>query len=133
MTNYGERISDRRLYMKLVNHNAWTNGTFLDIDSLGAGGGMGKHLIFANTQDKLSTLLSNSKLWDLIGSIGDYEYKNGLQRKQAIKEFSNEFERLSNNEKAKANTRFIQDTIESIGDVPEMTVIFGESLGEVAQ
>lgn len=43
------RITEKQLMMKLLNHNAWTNGSLLDFDSLGASGGMGEHLILFNT------------------------------------------------------------------------------------
>jgi hypothetical protein len=92
--------------MKLLNHNAWTNGTFLDIDSLGAGGSR-YHLVIANTQKQLGHLMTNSQLWDLIDSIGNYEYANGLQRDDEIPELMEEYKRLADNEKAKVDRSFM--------------------------
>lgn len=80
--------------MKLLNHNAWTNGPLLNIDSLGAGGSK-EHLILFNTQQKLGHLMSNSELWDLIDSIGNYEHASGLQRNDdPIKIFEDEHLRI---------------------------------------
>ena len=123
MTAYGERISDSRLYLKLMNHNAWTNGTFLDIDSLGAGGS-NNHLIIANTQTKIGDLMPNSKLWDLIDSVGVYESANGLQRKEPIKEIMDEYKRLDNG--GKYNHYFMRDLIEK-NQKQKMTPIKGDS------
>lgn len=121
MTAYGERISDNRLYLKLMNHNAWTNGTLLDINSLGAGGS-NNHLILANTQTKLGDLMPNSKLWDLIDSIGVYEYNNGLQRQEPIKEIMDEYSRLDKG--GKYNHYFMRDLITK-QQKPKMTPIKG--------
>lgn len=120
-----ERITDSRLYQKLMNHNAWTNGTLLDIDSLGAGGSK-HHLIFANTQTKLGNLMSNSELWDLIDSIGNYEFTNGLQQKdEPNKKFMDEYERLVKG--GKYDYYFISDMIEKAGYLAH-TPIRGDSL-----
>lgn len=88
------RITEKDLMMKLLNHNAWTKGSLLDIDSLGAGGGNGDHLIFFNTQEKLGPLMSPGQLWYLIDSIGTYEYNNGLQIDSPNKVFLDEYTRL---------------------------------------
>lgn len=121
-----ERISDIRLYRKLMNHNAWTNGTILDVNSLGAGGSR-NHLIIANTQIQLSSLMTNSELWDLIGSIGTYENENGLQREnEPLKQFMQEHKRLDNN--GKVESSFIQDLIKDLK--PFRTPIHGADFGE---
>lgn len=101
-----DRITDKDLVMKLLNHNAWTNGTILDLDSLGAGGSR-LHLIHFNTQKYLGHLMTNRELWDLISSIGNYEYSNGLQRKTPIKVFQDEYDRLANG--GKLNHSFMYD------------------------
>jgi hypothetical protein len=93
-----------------MNHNAWTNGTLLDIDSLGAGGSK-HHLIIANTQTKLGNLMTNSELVDLIDSIGNYEQANGLQRNEPIKVFQDEERRLDNG--GKYNYHVMQDFVEN--------------------
>lgn len=106
-----ERISDSRLYSKLMNHNAWTNGTLLDINSLGAGGSK-NHLILANTQTKLGNLMTNSELWDLIDSIGTYESNNGLQKTdEPNAEIMAECTRLDKG--GKYNYHFISDLLEN--------------------
>src|SRR3972149_635635 len=87
-----DRISDRDLYSKLYNHNAYTNHP-LDFDSLGAGGSK-KHLVFFNTQNQLGHLMTNRELFDLLSTIGTYEYKTGQQRKNPIKIWQNEYERI---------------------------------------
>ena len=94
-----------------MNHNAWTNGTLLDIDSLGAGGSR-YHLIIANTQTKLGNLMTNSELWDLIDSIGTYERANGLQRNEPIKVFQDEERRLDNG--GKYNYHVMKDFTENM-------------------
>lgn len=120
-----ERISDSRLYAKLMNHNAWTNGTLLDINSLGAGGSR-NHLILANTQTKIGNLMTNSQLWDLIDSIGVYEIANGLQKKdEPNKEIMAEYTRLD--EGGKYDYYFISDMIEKAGYLT-MTPVKGDSL-----
>jgi len=96
-------ITEKMLYMKLYNHNAWTNGTLLDIDSLGASGDMGDHLILFNTQEYLCSLSTKSELWDFLGAIGTYEYKNGLQRKTPIKIFLDEYKRIDKGGKIDAS------------------------------
>ena len=106
-----ERVTDNSLYSKLINYNANTKGTLLDINSLGAGGSR-NHLIIANTQDKLGNLMTNSELWDLIDSIGSFEYANNLQIENSIPEFMEEYQRLQT-PKAKADVCFIQDLINS--------------------
>lgn len=88
-----DRISETKLYMKLYNHNAYTNHP-LDIDSLGAGGGMGEHLVFFGTQNQLGPLMTKSQLWDLLGAIGTYEYQTGRQRKTPIKVWDDEYKRI---------------------------------------
>lgn len=88
-----DRITEKQLYMKLYNHNAYTKHP-LDIDSLGASGGMGDHLIFFNTQNQLGPLMTKSQLWDLLGAIGTYEYQTGKQRKTPIKVWDDEYSRL---------------------------------------
>ncbi len=88
-----DRITEKMLYMKLYNHNAYTKHP-LDIDSLGAGGGMGDHLVFFGTQNKLGPLMTKSQLWDLIGGIGDYEYQTGRQRTHPIHIWQDEYKRI---------------------------------------
>lgn len=87
-----DRITDQKLYMKLYNHNAWSDQP-LDIDSLGAGGSR-NHLVFFNTQNYLGPLMTNSQLWDLLGAIGTYEYQTKRQRKTPVKVWLNEYERI---------------------------------------
>jgi len=121
-----ERISDSRLYCKLLNHNAWTNGTILDINSLGAGGSR-NHLILANTQTKLGDLMTNSQLWDLIQSIGTFENSNGLQREnEPLKKFIDEYTRLDKG--GKVETSFIQETVQWIKS--ELVPVRGTDFGE---
>jgi len=103
-----ERITEKMLYMKLYNHNAYTNHP-LDIDSLGAGGGMGDHLIFLGTQNKLGPLMTKSQLWDLIGGIGDYEYQTTRQRKNPIKIWDDEYKRIDQG--GKIDSGFIYDLV----------------------
>ena len=87
-----DRISDRDLYSKLYNHNAYSNHP-LDIDSLGAGGSK-NHLVFFNTQNQLSYLMTNRELFDLLDTIGTYEYKTNQQRKTPVKVWADEYERI---------------------------------------
>lgn len=101
-----DRISETKLYMKLYNHNAWTKHP-LDIDSLGAGGGMGEHLIFFGTQNQLGTLMTKSQLWDLISAIGTYEYKTGQQTENKNKAWDEEYKRLDKG--GKLNASFTYD------------------------
>lgn len=118
-----ERINDSRLYQKLMNHNAWTNGTLLDINNLGAGGSR-RHLILANTQTKLGDLMTNSQLWDLINSIGEYEFANGLQRRDKPNDaFIKEYERLRDG--GKYNYYFISDLLK---DKIKMQTVRGDSI-----
>jgi len=97
------RTTDRDLYWKLYNHNAFTRYP-LDIDGLGAGGSK-KHLIFLGTQNKLGHLMTNSELWNLINSIGDYEYQTHQQLESSLKVWDEESHRLDNL-KAKINYQF---------------------------
>lgn len=87
-----DRISDRDLYSKLYSHNAYSNHP-LDIDSLGAGGSK-KHLVFFNTQNQLGYLMTNRELFDLLDTIGTYEYKTNQQRKTPLKIWDDEYERI---------------------------------------
>ncbi len=125
-----ERISDSKLYQKLMNHNAWTKGTLLDVNSLGAGGSK-NHLILANIQTKIGNLMTNSQLWDLIDSIGSYEYANGLTKKElkesdtACQKIQKEYQRLS--EGGKYNYHFISDMVKDAGVRP-MTAVKGDDL-----
>lgn len=89
-----DRITEQKLYMKLYNHNAFTKYP-LDIDALGASGGMGDHLIFLGTQNKLGPLMTKSQLWDLIGAIGDFEYQTGNQLEEPIQVWQDEYNRIS--------------------------------------
>ena len=100
-----DRITDKDLVMRLLNHNAWTNGTILDVDSLGAGGSK-QHLIHFNTQKYLGYLMSNRELYDLIKSIGEHE-DSSLQRKTPNRVFYDEYERLSKG--GKLNHSFMYD------------------------
>ncbi len=97
------RITDRQVYQKLYLHNAWTN-TPLDLDSLGAGGSR-HHLIFFGTQTKLGHLMTNSEIWELIDSIGTFEYETIGNRPNPIKVWFDEYKRL-NDEKQKVNHSF---------------------------
>lgn len=97
------RTTDRDLYWKLYNHNAFTKYP-LDVDGLGAGGSK-KHLIFLGTQNKLGHLMTNSELWDLINSIGDFEYQTKQQLETPLIVWYNESHRLDNL-KEKINYQF---------------------------
>lgn len=88
------RTTEKELMMKVLNHNAWTNGGLLEINSLGAGGGMGEHLIFLDTQNQLTPLLKPGDLMTVLSAIGTYDYKIGNQRKKPISIFLKEYERL---------------------------------------
>lgn len=101
-------MKDRILYGKLYWHNAFTNYP-LDIDSLGAGGSK-KHLVFAGTQHKLGNLMTPSELWDLIDSIGNYEYMAGSQRSEAIPMWEEECKRIDH-ENEKINHYFIYEWV----------------------
>lgn len=101
-----DRITEKMLYMKLYNHNAYSKHP-LDIDSLGAGGGMGEHLIFFGTQNKLGPLMTKSQLWDLIDAIGTYEYQTGQQKENPSQIWQEEYERIDNG--GKLNRSFTYD------------------------
>ncbi len=87
--------------MRLCNHNAWTEEKILDFDSLGAGGSR-RHLIIFNTQKYLGYLMSKPQLWDLLGSISNFDQ---TQKKEPTKVFIDEYERLSNG--GKVNSSFM--------------------------
>lgn len=84
--------TELELMYKLLNHNAYTKGSILDLDSLGAGGSR-RHLIYFNTQNYLGVLMSKTELWNLIDSIGKYDHE---YRKKPIGVFQDEYDRLSN-------------------------------------
>ncbi len=98
-----DRISDRDLYTKLYNHNAYSKHP-LDIDSLGAGGGMGSHLIFFGTQTTLGNLMTNRELWDLLSSIMTYEYQTTPQRSVPVKVWHDEWDRIRDRQTVKDMT-----------------------------
>ena len=98
--------TEKQLEMSLLNHNAFTKGMILDLDSCGAGGSK-EHLIVFNTQQKISNLKTKTELDELIDSIGVIDDANGLRFDEANPLFYDEYNRLKNG--GKVDQTFVYD------------------------
>ena len=98
-----DRITEKDLMMKLVNHNQWTEDKILDFDSLGAGGSR-LHLIVFNTQKYLGYLMTKPELWELLSSVSNFD---DTQKETPTKVFADEYERLASG--GKLNSSFMYD------------------------
>ena len=126
--------TEKQVEMSLLNHNAFTKGVLLDLDSLGAGGSK-EHLILFNTQKQVSWLMSNTELDELIDSIGVVERANDMTFDEANPLFYDEYNRLQNG--GKVDATFMYDMQDIVDDTIEMRynnkAVTGEELRELIQ
>ena len=108
--------TEKQLEMSLLNHNAFTKGIILDLDSCGAGGHK-EHLILFNTQSQVSYLKTKTELDELIDSISNIDDANGMRFEEPNPLFYDEYNRLKNG--GKVDQTFMYDMRDIVDETIE--------------
>ena len=108
--------TDAQVETALLNHNAFTKGMILDLNSCGAGGSK-EHLILFNTQEQISYLMTKTELVELIRSIGNMDRANYIMFDEPNPLFYDEYNRV--NKGGKVDARFMYDMCDIVDETIE--------------